>query len=831
MILGIALEFPFRPSMAARTSVRSTSAMLYVVEEGLRAPYPFAPDLVEENALLPGIINSVAKDGGAESEVPEFPEGGAEESLDATESESKSSNAEIRNPPEDHPQLERARHKAQEASLPLNDIPYVRLAIDQLTTQEEASGESSDGSSQTSIAGSAGSPQARSEDVNQVGRAALGNWIHQYPTIGVPDIDDALDDMDDLLDIGEPDFAEPNDSGYRSLSKSEPVVRETQRHYIMEQNVPRFDLTDVALLPPSTASSMAGDIRESKHNNTSTMASECSSICDESGETREEESAYGNVPIPGRPMFATGWCDRGFHVDFPRNESEPLQQGRFLGQGLNGPVYETRCKGVALAWKRKYRRSGFGPRERKEIDIMKKLSHTHIVQLAGSYTLGKFFGLLIWPVAVCDLATLLEDLNVVKKHLTLGISTAIEDPEVLERLTALGLPTDGLQELRTAITRRLSRSLGCLAGAVAYFHGEGIKHKDMKPSNILLSRGGGLWVTDFESSTDFSYLASSVTEEGERGTPKYFAPEVAARELCGRPADIFALGCIFLEMMWMYVETNTLEDLKELRPKEDSLFNFSYQANLDQKDAWFSRLPVAAVLDRHLALEVRQMLALEPEIRPTASELKTFLTAIEALNIASTEPLLHANCCIPRSLSSEGKKPLPEQQSQSDANPSAASSEPPAAATDVVLGFERWEALPPHWEGLTSYWIRRLDLNSEVLQRDHLVEQMLRQMTDLTAAGANLFHAVVELQRLRASSERKFQRWFIETRQELKENLGERGRLVAALKAEKARRKVAEANAASAEAAWREAEGKVAEKKDSEKKDAGKKDSDRKETG
>jgi hypothetical protein len=39
-----------------------------------------------------------------------------------------------------------------------------------------------------------------------------------------------------------------------------------------------------------------------------------------------------------------------------------------------------------------------------------------------------------------------------------------------------------------------------------------------------------------------------------------------------------------------------------------------------------------------------------------------------------------------------------------------------------------------------------------------------RQITDLSAAGANLFHAVVELQRLRASSERKFQRWFFETR-------------------------------------------------------------------
>ncbi|KAL9102505.1 MAG: hypothetical protein Q9163_002370 [Psora crenata] len=78
--------------------------------------------------------------------------------------------------------------------------------------------------------------------------------------------------------------------------------------------------------------------------------------------------------------------------------------------------------------------------------------------------------------------------------------------------------------------------------------------------------------------------------------------------------------------------------------------------------------------------------------------------------------------------------------------------------------FERWEQLSSHWEGLTSFWIRRLEQNQEDLDREPLNQQMARQVTDLSAAGANLFHAVVELQRLRASSERKFQRWFFETR-------------------------------------------------------------------
>jgi hypothetical protein len=90
----------------------------------------------------------------------------------------------------------------------------------------------------------------------------------------------------------------------------------------------------------------------------------------------------------------------------------------------------------------------------------------------------------------------------------------------------------------------------------------------------------------------------------------------------------------------------------------------------------------------------------------------------------------------------------------------------PSGRSAFPHAFERWENLSSHWEGLTGYWVRRLQENSNELNDKPLNQQMARQITDLSASGANLFHAVVELQRLRASSERKFQRWFFETRQE-----------------------------------------------------------------
>ena len=113
-----------------------------------------------------------------------------------------------------------------------------------------------------------------------------------------------------------------------------------------------------------------------------------------------------------------------------------------------------------------------------------------------------------------------------------------------------------------------------------------------------------------------------------------------------------------------------------------------------------------------------------------------------------------------RSGQAQGNQPLPSQDlpGSSQSRSGNISSFPHA--------FERWETLSSHWEGLTSFWIRRLEQHKEDVDGNPINQQMARQVTDLSAAGANLFHAVVELQRLRASSERKFQRWFFETRAE-----------------------------------------------------------------
>lgn len=87
---------------------------------------------------------------------------------------------------------------------------------------------------------------------------------------------------------------------------------------------------------------------------------------------------------------------------------------------------------------------------------------------------------------------------------------------------------------------------------MGWLHQQNIRHKDLKPSQILLSHDG-LWVTDFGWSRDISDLTHSTTSEGDNIILKYHSPERAGKEACGRSEDVFALGCIFLEMAYQLV--------------------------------------------------------------------------------------------------------------------------------------------------------------------------------------------------------------------------------------------------------------------------------------
>jgi serine/threonine protein kinase len=197
-----------------------------------------------------------------------------------------------------------------------------------------------------------------------------------------------------------------------------------------------------------------------------------------------------------------------------------------------GDVHEVTIQGYRLALKRMVIKRKLGGNEKKEIEILKRLSsHEHIIQLVGTYTHRQFLGLLLYPVAVCDLHTFFEDVEA--WHATGNESTSLHTrKEVLDtaqktRLDALGY--DFPLDTRSYYASPVYYSLGCLISALSYLHDEKIRHKDLKPSNILLSKDR-MWLSDFGSATDFSLLSQSATDNA-RGTPRYFSPEVCVGKL------------------------------------------------------------------------------------------------------------------------------------------------------------------------------------------------------------------------------------------------------------------------------------------------------------
>jgi serine/threonine protein kinase len=89
-----------------------------------------------------------------------------------------------------------------------------------------------------------------------------------------------------------------------------------------------------------------------------------------------------------------------------------------------------------------------------------------------------------------------------------------------------------------------------VAEALHYAHRQGIIHRDVKPSNILLSDQEWPLLADFGLAKVLTGLDKPVTQSGaSMGTPAYVAPEQARGLAIDQRADIYSLGVVLYEMV------------------------------------------------------------------------------------------------------------------------------------------------------------------------------------------------------------------------------------------------------------------------------------------
>lgn len=241
----------------------------------------------------------------------------------------------------------------------------------------------------------------------------------------------------------------------------------------------------------------------------------------------------------------------------------------------------------------------------REVNAMKDLRHPHIAAFLGTWEhLGRL-SILIYPVAHCDLQLFLAETDAELQKLR--SQSALEDYSPSDLTTMIA--SDSLKEenklnvskdnittpLELSCLKRLMmirKFFYCLCRALSYIHRSGVRHKDIKPANILIDQSGSIVVTDFGISKVFLPNEPHDTNDEPKFSWKYASPEMIERTvLRGDPSDVYSLGCVFLEMATL-VRGESFKNLSdhyvvsenEIKRAED------YYLNLDGVYSWIEHL-------------------------------------------------------------------------------------------------------------------------------------------------------------------------------------------------------------------------------------------------
>ena len=296
------------------------------------------------------------------------------------------------------------------------------------------------------------------------------------------------------------------------------------------------------------------------------------------------------------------WDDGG-HIKVPKEEPLPLIFEKDYGKGSYGTVqrYRDAFKPELYAVKEQNAIDGRSHLLR-EIAQLKKVDHRHIIQFVKSYERGSRYGLLIRPAATTDL---------------IGVFDRYRDNRYDYQKHA-----EEQRKARVLLRPILLTAFGCLSHGLSHIHGRRMRHKDIKPANILYERELSkdrparlLWA-DFGLAYHFGTTKSSRTRSTSQYSRRYAAPErmmqsqaaldAKAAALAGvhtnqdtddesdstlehesdssnrRPAkgrneDIFSFGCVFLEIL------STMTDAKIPNADSDS---YEFWRNITKLQAW-----------------------------------------------------------------------------------------------------------------------------------------------------------------------------------------------------------------------------------------------------
>ncbi|MCX7420140.1 MAG: serine/threonine-protein kinase [Planctomycetia bacterium] len=262
------------------------------------------------------------------------------------------------------------------------------------------------------------------------------------------------------------------------------------------------------------------------------------SNADSPNEKRAAATTHGDRPVstksivPSKPPAKTVSDAKATAPERPVTTKRPVTKADSVLKKMIGPfLIEKRLGvgGMGIVYKATYTKNGADvalkvlpitlsanrqlvTRFDREMKILKKLKHPHIVQFYGG---GEQDGQHFYAMEFIDGGTLGE---------VLKDKGRLDWQQVVEY---------GIQ----------------LCQALQHAHEHGVVHRDLKPANLFLGKDGKLRLGDFGIARDSD--ATALTASGATvGTHAYMAPEqITGKQPISNKTDLYALGCVLFEML------------------------------------------------------------------------------------------------------------------------------------------------------------------------------------------------------------------------------------------------------------------------------------------
>ena len=202
----------------------------------------------------------------------------------------------------------------------------------------------------------------------------------------------------------------------------------------------------------------------------------------------------------------------------------------YKGYDNKGNVFA--IKEVSIAGKKKVEEN-----VKKELNILKRLNHTNIVQIHDYFFDNKN-----------------KIIYIIMDYFKNGDFSNFIKGKVLKEIFA-------------------KKYMSQLKNGLKYLYENNIMHRDLKPHNILLDDNNDLKITDFGFAR---YVKDDMLINTLCGTPIYMAPEIIKHKKYNNKSDLWSLGIIMYEMIFgrlPFKANNFIQLLKSIN-KNDICYNF-----------------------------------------------------------------------------------------------------------------------------------------------------------------------------------------------------------------------------------------------------------------